>query len=81
MKIAIPFFALSSIAMLSAQPVLIPAGKSLTLEAEKAVLSSERAVITAIPGVKSGQGVTLAPGVEEKNGLDQESPPRPHLCH
>ncbi|HQL88394.1 MAG TPA: discoidin domain-containing protein [Lentisphaeria bacterium] len=75
MKIAIPFFALSSIAMLSAQPVLIPAGKSLTLEAEKAVLSSERAVITAIPGVKSGQGVTLAPGVEEKNGLDQESPP------
>ncbi|NMA45456.1 MAG: discoidin domain-containing protein [Lentisphaerae bacterium] len=75
MRIAIPFFALTSIAMLSAQPVLIPAGKSVLLEAEQAALSPERAVVTVIPDTKSGQGVTLAPGVEEKNELDHEAPP------
>ncbi|MGI6356157.1 MAG: discoidin domain-containing protein [Lentisphaerae bacterium] len=75
MKIAMLFFALSSVAMLSAQPVIIPVDKLVLLEAERATLSSDRAVVTAIPVGKNRQGVTLAPGVEEKNSLDQESPP------
>jgi len=81
MKIAMLFFALSSVAMLSAQPVIIPVDKLVLLEAEQATLSSDRAEVTAIPVGKNRQGVTLAPGVEEKNSLDRESPPRPHLCH
>ena len=68
------FFALSSVAMLSAQPVIIPVDKLVLLEAERATLSSDRAVVTAIPVGKTA-GASPAPGVEEKNSLDQNRRP------
>lgn len=75
MKTAMVFFALSSVAMLSAQPVVIPVGKTVLLEAEQAAVSSIRAEVTAVPGAKSRQGVGLAPGIDEKNSLEHDSPP------